>query len=225
MPTLNSITFDLTEWNTVRKDDAMAVWSDDDGDFLAVNLFHVTPDIPPPSDGVQHLRDYFRQQCAAPDSGIVEVEVVSICGIPCGRLVVKSRMRPTGFTFQGTCVIPKRDFSFVIRVQCLERGTTGAREASVMLVELPNPEYEPDPDQKQHSLFRSAKPLGRMKGWFKDPYDSSFDAGALRTLADDDKYDSKFPTHPLSRARRKIDSVIATIKFGKDVLATPNHAR
>ena len=223
MATLDSVKLDLTGWKAVRRNESMAVWSDGDGDALAINFFHAVPDIPPPVMGSGGLRNYFRSQCAAPDSGIVEVDVVSIQGVSCGRMIVKARMQPTGFTFQGTIVIPKHDFSFVNRVQCLEQGPTGMREAAIMLVEMPNPEYEPDPHQAPHPLFPNAIPAGRIKGWFKDPYDSAFDSTALRTLSDDVKYDSRFSTHPLSRARRKIDSVIASVRLGSDVLAAPDH--
>lgn len=222
MPVLDSISIDLTNWQLRHRDEQMAVWSDEEGDALGVNLFLEKPDIPPPSDGVVGLRSYFRQQCQA-SSGIVEVDVVPIHGVACGRMIVKARQQPTGFTFRGTCVIPKRDFSFVFRVQCVERGTTGARESVVMLTELPNPEYEPDPIQEPHPLFPNAIPRGRIKGWFKDPYDSTFDSTALRTLADDEKYDDKFPNHPLSRARRKLRLMIDSLVFDKEVLDALNH--
>jgi hypothetical protein len=97
------------------------------------------------------------------------------------------------------------------------------REAAVMLIEMPTPQYEPDLEQGPHPLFPNAIPAGRIQGWFKDPYDASFDKQALRTLADDQKYDCKFPDHPLSRARRKIDSVIGSIRFDQDVLSAPDH--
>jgi hypothetical protein len=199
----------------------MAVWVDAEGDVLAVNFFSAKPDIPPPSKGATALRDYFRQHCVDQGSGIVEVDVVTIHGIECGKLVIKSRMEPTGFAFQGTCVVPRQDFSYVIRVQCLERGTTGMREASVMVIEQPTPEHEECANPAAHPLFPGAVVVGRIKGWFKDPYDSRFDSIALRTLADQEKYDESFPDHPLSRARRKLRSLIETMGFGRDILEAP----
>jgi hypothetical protein len=221
MPTLDSISLDLSQWSPHQRDERMAVWVEAEGDVLAVNYFPCKPDIPPPSEGAAALRDYFRQQCADQGGGIVEVDVVTIRGIECGKLVVKSRMQPTGFTFQGTCVVPRRDFSFVIRVQCVERGTTGMRESAVMVIEQPKPEYEEDANPTPHPLFPGAVSMGRIKGWFKDPYDARFDSIALRTLADQEKYDESFPDHPLSRARRRLRSVIETMGFSRDILEAP----
>jgi hypothetical protein len=64
--------------------------------------------------------------------------------------------------------------------------------------------------------------VGKIAGWFKDPYDAAFDAQALRTLADDEKFDATFPHHPLSRARRKLARLISSVHFHDDVLAAPN---
>lgn len=219
MPTLDSISLDFTGWELQQRDDAMAVWADSDGDVLAINFFDTKPDIPAPRIGPDALRDYFRQQTVATRGGIVEVDTVRIHDIDCGRLVVKARQEPTGFTFQGTCVVPRQDFSFVVRVQCQERGTTGMREAAVMVIELPDPEYEDPPeDAPVNPIFPEAKPAGKIKGWFKDPYDSKYDRSALYNLADQQKYDDRFPDHPLSRARRKLARIIKSLEFTSDII-------
>jgi hypothetical protein len=221
MLTLDSINLDFSSWSPQRREERKALWADSEGDILAVNFIPGRPDIPPPSQGPAGLRAYFRNQCIAQGGGIVEVDVVTLHGIECARLLIKARQKPAGFTFQGTCVIPRQDFSFVIRVQCLERSATGMREAAVMMIELPNPEYEPGPGQPDLPPLPDEAPRGRIKGWFKDPYDPQFDLIALRTLADDEKYDESFPKHPLSRVRRKFRAILQTLQFGPEVLQAP----
>ena len=48
--------------------------------------------------------------------------------------------------------------------------------------------------------------------WAQDPYDKSFngvDGSVLRSMSDDQRYDSHFPEHPLSRMRRTLDALCA----------------
>jgi hypothetical protein len=222
MLTLDSINLDFSSWSLQRREERKALWTDSDGDILAINYIPGQPDIPPPSQGAVGLRAYFRNQCTKQGSGIVEADVVRLHGIDCVRLVIKARQKPVGFTFQGTCVIPRQDFSFVVRIQALERGATGMREAAVMMVELPNPEYEPPPGVEVDPLVPDEdQPRGKIKGWFKDPYDPQFDAIALRTLADDERHDESYPKHPLSRVRQKMRSILQTLQFSPEILQAP----
>lgn len=221
MPTLDSISLDLSLWSLNLSRGQTAVWTDKDGDLLGVSFLLGKPDIPPLSAGVDALRIYFRKQCADLGNGIVEVDVVTVHGVQCGRLLTKARQQPTGFSFQVTCIVPRQSFSYVIQLQCFEAGMTGWREAAVMMIEQPAPEYEVDPAPAARPLFSKDISLGRLKGWFRDPYDPQFDSIALRTLADQEKYDQMFPSHPLSRARQKFGLVLQTIRFGDDVLEAP----
>jgi hypothetical protein len=217
--TLDSISLDFAGWELHRREEAMAVWTDGEGDALGIDFLNAKPNIPAPRNGPDALRDHFRKAAVATGGGIVEVDTVEIHGIDCARLIVKFRQEPTGFTFQGTCVVPRQDFSYVVRVNCPERGITGMRGAAVMLIEMPALEHEDAPgDAPVHPLFPEAKPAGRIKGWFKDPYDSKHDESALYALSDHRKYDDGFPNHPLSRARRKLDRIIETLEFTSEIL-------
>lgn len=224
MVSLDSLRLDLTGWSLHQRDESQGIWTDADGDVLAVKLFLDSPDLPSLAGGPDGIRDFFRQQCHAQGNGIVEVDVIEVLGIPCARMIMKARQQPTGFSFQGVLAIPRRDFSFVVRIQCLERGTTGLRECAVMMLELPKPEYEPpDPSapKVKHPIFGEVIAAGKMKGWFKDPYDPKYDDIALRTLADAERYDAGMPTHPLSRARRKLRAMIDTVRLELDALEAP----
>lgn len=43
--------------------------------------------------------------------------------------------------------------------------------------------------------------------WAQDPYDPGYGKGLLRNLSENREYDTLFPTHPLSQARRFVDFV------------------
>lgn len=49
---------------------------------------------------------------------------------------------------------------------------------------------------------------GDGRGWRKDPYDPSYTRGNLMNLSEDERYDGRFPGHPLSQARALVDFII-----------------
>jgi hypothetical protein len=104
-------------------------------------------------------------------------------------------------TYVGSLTIPLRDFSYVVKLRCAETGTTGFRDTLVM-----------------EKLMSSGKiNMGTFDGWAEDPYQPSFKGPALRNKSEDEKYDAKFPDHPLSRCRKILANVIATINIDEAV--------
>ena len=100
--------------------------------------------------------------------------------------------------------IPRRSFSYVLKIQCEERGPTGLRDASVL-------------DQ---ALAQGRVAIGKdggVTGWAADPYDPDFRAEVLRNQADDERYDADFPDHPLSRLRRGLKDVESTLSLAASI--------
>ena len=52
-----------------------------------------------------------------------------------------------------------------------------------------------------------------IDGWAFDPYDATFDTGALNTLSDDERVDIVVPGHPLSRMRRLLRTIDSSLVF------------
>jgi hypothetical protein len=48
--------------------------------------------------------------------------------------------------------------------------------------------------------------------WARDPYEPSDRSPIRRNLSDDEQYDARFPEHPLSRARRYLASILASLE-------------
>jgi hypothetical protein len=219
MPNLKSLQLDLTGWTLDQEQAEATLWFDRETDVLGVNLFNTQPDIPAPFNGVEGLRNHFRQGAHDQGSGIVEVDVVPIHNIACASLIIKMPQTPSGCSYQGTLVIPRQNFSFVIRVKCLEHGDTGGKEALVMIVENSNLQTQTVVEEYvEHPIFGRVLKSGKIMGWVKDPYDPQFDNIALFNLADHPQYDAKFPDHPLSRVRRKLSHIINTVQFGRDII-------
>ena len=219
MPNLKSLQLDLTGWTLDQEQEEESFRFDREGDALGVNLFNIKPDIPAPCNGPEGLRNYFRQLAHTEGGGIVEVDVVHIHNIACASLMIKMPQIPRGWTYLGGVVIPRQNFSFVIRIQCVEHGMTGGREAVVMILEDSNLQTEPIVEEyTEDPIFGRVLRVGEKRGWRKDAYDPQFDKIALFNLADQQKYDAKFPEHPLSRVRRKLTHIINTVHFGRDIL-------
>jgi len=85
-------------------------------------------------------------------------------------------------TYVGSITIPFRDFSFVVKIQCPERGTTGVREAVLF--------------QKQFSAGKVKLGPDRKIAGDWNP--------------DDEQYDPQFPQHPISRVRKVLRRIEAT---------------
>ena len=134
-------------------------------------------------------------RCMAQDNemGLVEADVIELCGCWALRVIFKKPQSPSGMTYLASLTLPFRDFSYVIKVQCQEHGMTGAREAVAALIE-----------------GDSADGFD-MAEWAKDPYTGSTQGSVLANTADQRTWDADFPDHPLSRARAVLEHVERTL--------------
>ncbi len=107
----------------------------------------------------------------------------------------------------GLWTFPRRDFSYVLKIQCQESGVTGQREALVLDRELAPGHLRPTQEV--------------MKSWAADPYDPTCQQGILRNLAEDEQYDAEFPDHPLSRLRRYFQQIEPTIAVADALKQSP----
>jgi hypothetical protein len=139
---------------------------------------------------------------------IIEVEAPIVQGRRSVRAILKVPQQPTGMSYLGSLTLPFRDFSYVLKVGCVERGTTGVRDAMIA-------------DQCMKDGTVSVSPDGRIEGWMADPYDASVRAPLMRNRAEAREYDAQFPEHPLTRARRVLDHIQGTVTIGSDLRRAP----
>jgi len=121
---------------------------------------------------------------------------------------LKVPQSPHGMIYLGTYTIPKRAFSYVLKFQCEETGTTGIREATVA-------------DRLIGSGAVTLDADGGMVGWNFDPYDPQLTGGVLMNRSEEAKYDSAFPNHPLTRLRRAMAETQHTTRLSQAVKDAP----
>jgi hypothetical protein len=97
---------------------------------------------------------------------------------------------------------------FQINIEAMESGTTGIREATVMMLEK---DKLPATKQTPIVLNSGAELFERLK------------STAIKILpSDDEQYDHLFPEHPLSKVRKRLDEVIKTLKLEvKEMIPKP----
>jgi hypothetical protein len=191
-------------WNVVADDAAHRRWADASGDSLSAHFLASAPDIGASLEDLPALRRIHRTALAGVGAGLVELDVVDAQGLSAIRTIAKLPQKPRGMIYLGSLTVPFRDLSFVIKVQCFERGVTGMRDAMVFAMLAP-------------PLCADGKP----KGWAADPYDPDHRGPAMRNQADDERWDPKFPEHPLSRVRRALAHGLATLRWSDEVVSLP----
>jgi hypothetical protein len=106
-------------------------------------------------------------------------------------------------------IIPFRRASVIWTLVAGEEGTTGVREAVVTTQLL----------QEGVLTLDSC-----TQTWAQDPYDAQYralarvDSGVLRYLSDDARFDSQFPSHPLSRVRNRLRAILDELEVDESVL-------
>lgn len=170
---------------------------------ISLNFFDLPPDLPTIVD-IEALRTFYRQSISPLDGGIIEIDILKIDGISIVKTILKFPQDPNGITYLASLTIPFENCSYVVKIQCPEFGTTGLRDsliANKLLAEgeikIGNYEYE---------------------NWFSDPYLSNYKSKTLMNKSEESLYDKDFPNHPLTNARKMLDTIISELKFKPEIL-------
>jgi hypothetical protein len=201
----DAITFDTVGWTEQPRQPRQRVWHNARGDGLGLFYFPIAPDVPAPLDPLDRLWQAYRSTTSG---GLIKLDVVRFDGVAAIKLILKVPQQPHGMTYLGSWTFPWRDFSYVLKIQCREDGMTGIRDAVVLAEEMGAGRVQID-DRQQ------------LRGWSDDPYDSDVTSGLVRNLAEDEKYDARFPDHPLSRLRRYEGQLESTIVVAPSARRAP----
>ena len=161
-------------------------WRDPDGDVLTLAIPDNAFDLPPLSD-ITALQQWSRALAESRAGGLIEIRTTAG---PLGSAVtlIYKRLEKPAYVFTGMLLVPSQ--AHVWTTVARERGTTGVREA-VVTTELMNAGKLTIQDYE--------------RTWASDPYDPGYrgvERSALRFISDDERYDERFPGHPLSKVRR-----------------------
>ncbi len=211
MPSLDSIKFDASDFTFVGDEDNVRVWHTRDDDGIGLYYFPIPPDIEADIESVADVCAAYREMTARSGNGLVECETLLIDGCRTIHTIIRVPQDPTGMTYLGSLTFPRRDFSFVIKVQCEERGVTGWRDAMVLDELLRTGEIVVDDNTEP----------GPIPGWEPDSQDPAFASGFTGNRSEAEKYDTQFPTHPLSRLRKVLRDIKATLRITDEVRNAP----
>jgi hypothetical protein len=204
--TLESVELAAAGWAPHESSASMRSWKNETGDLLSLHLFNTRPDIGARLGDLRALRTFFRTMVLKNGGGIVAVDVLELSGVPAVRAIVKVPQEPKGTTYLASLTIPRRDFSFVLKVQCQEVADIGAREAALYGRFAASPRFDP------------AQPLA---GWEDDPYEDARHDKIMRNASEAEQYDAQFPGHPLSRARRCLHALEGELRLHEEVARAP----
>jgi len=196
-PSLNSVCFRATGFSPQGEIEGARVWLSTEGDGIGLYFFPVRPDLPANAKSPGELRDRMAAVHGSETSALVQISLPQIDDCYTVQQIVKVPQEPHGLTYIGAIIIPFQEFSFVVKIQCHEHGMTGMREAALMAEGLSN---------------------GTMKVIERENEDPTI-AGEWNP--DDERYDSRFPDHPLSRVRRILTDVTASLQIDAAVKLRP----
>lgn len=180
-----------------------------DYDDLSINYFNLTPDITAKNDTDVELQNNYRKVAYESRAAIIEVKKVKLGVFDSIKTIFKFPMQPQGMAYIGSYTIPFKNFSYVIKVQCIEQGTTGIRDNTIFELMIKNGKVKLNPEK--HTV----------EGWMKDPYDESVHLPLMMNLSESEEFDSQFPEHPLSRMRVFLKHIEETIKIDDSLLNEP----
>jgi len=207
MPSLASVTFDASGFHFQGERDGARVWHTPAGDALGIFYFPLKPDIDADVRSVEKIRQAIRPRVTAAGAAIIELETTETDSCLALRQIIKVPQQPHGMTYVGSLLLPFRDFSFVIKVQCQEHGTTGMRDAIIANEALGDGRVTRDREE--------------VTGWMHDPYDPDLHGGFHWNLSEAPEYDVRFPDHPLSRLRLVLAHLELTLRVTKEVKESP----
>jgi hypothetical protein len=203
------VTFDASDFRFHGESDGTRVWSTPAGDHVGLYHFALKPDIDADLQSVDAIRHVSRSRAAAIGAAIIEVNITTVDGCLTLRQVIKVPQQPHGMAYLGSLLLPFRDFSFVVKVQCHEWGVTGVRDSVILDEAIADGRVTIHPEHKT------------LHGWMHDPYDTAVHNGFHYNLSETLEYDSRFPKHPLTRLRSVLADLEQTIHVTSEVRQSP----
>ncbi len=194
-PSIDSLRFATNGWKFHGEQEAgrVRLWETADGDAVLLHFFGIPPNLPLAST-VDEIDAMYASGLAAAGGKVVECTISQFAGCNAVRLLFKVPQEPSGMFYQAAVTIPFRDFSFVVKIQCPEVGTTGVREA-ILFEKRMRAGEKPNVD----------KPSEPFVGWNPDA----------------PEHDVAFPAHPVSRLRRLLAEIESSATLNEEVSRLP----
>ncbi|WP_406448015.1 hypothetical protein OG782_04090 [Streptomyces sp. NBC_00876] len=174
-------------------------WANEHDDLLSLHFFALPPDLPAGLDDGPTLRNALTHHTARAGGGLIEASVKKVGELPALRQILKLPLpdQPSGQAFIGSFTVPRAGCSTVVKIQTVERGMTGMREAVVLAKVGPQEYFRPH------------------------PYAPDVQGGLPFHVADHARWDAEFPDHPLTRVRNTLDVLAQAVSVDPGFAALP----
>lgn len=191
MPTMHAVTFATGGWKPHEFWKFQKTWRNDKHhEILSITFFEERPDFVANLTEIDALREQ-SQEAIEPFRGeITEIRREVIDDVPMLRQIIKlPRLdHGHGYIYIGTYAIPFQEYSYVIKVECLETGATGLRESAAL-----------------SELVRDGKlDIKDIEGKVRTNQIPPQIRQMVSQATDHPKFDAQFPDHPLSRLRKHL---------------------
>jgi hypothetical protein len=211
MPSIDSVSFDLTGCELRQRSKNHRVWVSDNAVALRLAFEMGRIDWPFDLSDADAARFFYFNQCNDNNGVMLSADVITVAGgVEALRGLFKYHApieNSLGMCYVGILWLPFEACRFQINVESMELGDTGLREAMVMVMEG---DKWPQPPQDEIPHIENDQQLQAM-------YAEALAKPPLHLPSDDPKYDPNFPDHPLSKVRAGLDKVVATLKFDTSV--------
>ncbi|MFL6313158.1 MAG: hypothetical protein ACJ71W_13735 [Terriglobales bacterium] len=180
----HTIQLNLAGWNEEPSKDELRCWRGPHGDVMTLAVLGSFMDFPSLFDAAAWQK-WARDLAKSRQGGLIEVRKAGDA-----IAVIYKQLKRPAYVFTGMLITLTSEASQVWTVVSQEYGRTGVREALIT-----------------GELFESGTYTIKdyQDSFAHDPYDPSYlgvDRSVLRFVSDDEKYDERFPNHPLTRVRQ-----------------------
>lgn len=187
---LHAVHLEMTDWKEDRSHDNMRYWRNSHGDVMTLSIVGSLMGFPHLSNA-EAWQKWARGLAESRTAGLIEVRASSGKN-GAGMALIYKRLKKPAYFFTGMLIVPKGDASQMWTAVAGECGMTGVREAVVT-----------------DELFKSGTYSleDYRSSWAQDPYEPGYqgvDRSLLRFVSDDERYDGRFPHHPLTRIRQTL---------------------
>ncbi len=196
MLTITSLSFDTKGWNILHQSSQKIVWTNHIRDLQVLTFFREPIHLPQDFHDTASWHTYYEQEMRRVGGAIVSLELSELADVAALKLIFKFRhpKETERLIYLGSWLLPLKRCSYVIKVQCIEHGVVGLREASVLMQQAKSP----------HSQYSGVAKIEDLLALLKN-------RPIAATLSDDERYDKLFPQHPLSRVRTYLAHIQDTL--------------
>ena len=118
--TTSSLRFD-TAGLMLRKNEAdRQLWLNGFNDVIELRVFNKPPDIPVRLRDAAGLRSHYEAAARTQRAEVLTLEVIDDAPLRLVRLLMRSAVKPRGYTYVGSIAVPFKRGSFVLRHQATE---------------------------------------------------------------------------------------------------------